>query len=400
MGIRKRGDKWLVTVESGLDELGVRRRICRAVDSEETAKRLLAKLQHEVYEGRHVQPSHETVPNFCLRYLEHHRPSVAPSTYLRQKSIIETHIVKPLRAVTLARFKPSVAVKWRETLFAAGLAPATVRKYCLFMSAAMDLAVRWELIAKNPMDGVELPSESAPPFHVYSAAEQAALLCAAAPSEGAKDGYHAGRSEGSLYVPLVTDLASGLRRGELLGLRVTDVDLASKRIHVRQALRKRSDGRYELGPCKTARSRRTIVLSESIADLLAKHISTRPDVRSDLLYLSLNGKPWTLDGFESSWRKVRSRAAAIMRADAKKLGDPHWEAAGDGIITGRFHDLRHTHATELLRAGVHIKVVAERLGDSELTVMRTYSHVLPDMQEAAAAAIEPMMRGLLPQVQR
>ncbi len=63
----------------------------------------------------------------------------------------------------------------------------------------------------------------------------------------------------------------------------------------------------------------------------------------------------------------------------------------------RFHDLRHTHATELLRAGVHIKVVAERLGDSEVTVMKTYSHVLPDMQETAAAAIEPMMRGLLPQ---
>ena len=66
-----------------------------------------------------------------------------------------------------------------------------------------------------------------------------------------------------------------------------------------------------------------------------------------------------------------------------------------GFSSGRFHDLRHTHATELLRAGVHIKVVAERLGDNETTIMRTYSHVLPDMQETAAAAIEPMLRGLL-----
>jgi len=83
--------------------------------------------------------------------------------------------------------------------------------------------------------------------------------------------------------------------------------------------------------------------------------------------------------------------------DAEELHDPFAEQAGDELAVARFHDLRHTHATELLRAGVHSKIVAERLGDSEATVMRTYSHVLPDMQETAAAAIEPMPRGLLPQ---
>ena len=87
-----------------------------------------------------------------------------------------------------------------------------------------------------------------------------------------------------------------------------------------------------------------------------------------------------------------------MVRDAEELHDPFAEHAGDELAAARFHDLRHTHATELLRAGVHIKVVAERLGDSETTMMRTYSHVLPDMQETAAAAIEPMLRGLLPQV--
>ena len=114
-----------------------------------------------------------------------------------------------------------------------------------------------------------------------------------------------------------------------------------------------------------------------------------------MLFLILEGRPFTLGGFESSWHKVRARAAAIMRRDAAELHDPFAEHAGDEIAAARFHDLRHTHATELLRAGVHIKIVAERLGDRETTVMRTYSHVLPDMQETAAAAIEPMLRGLL-----
>ncbi len=68
MGIRKRGDKWLVTAKSGRDEFGMRRRVCRTVDSEEEAKRLDAKLQNDVYEGRHVKPSGESVPGFCQRY--------------------------------------------------------------------------------------------------------------------------------------------------------------------------------------------------------------------------------------------------------------------------------------------------------------------------------------------
>ena len=80
MGIRKRGDKWLVTVELGNDELGVRRRAHATADTEEEAKRLEAKLQHDVYEGNHLKPSHETVASFCTRYLEDHSSSIAPST--------------------------------------------------------------------------------------------------------------------------------------------------------------------------------------------------------------------------------------------------------------------------------------------------------------------------------
>jgi integrase len=159
---------------------------------------------------------------------------------------------------------------------------------------------------------------------------------------------------------------------------------------VRQALR-----REGIGPCKTARSRRTIVLPRSVTDLLAAYVAKRPRVRSDLLVLSLSAKPYKPDGFESCWRKVRERAAAAMVADAIEMHDPFAAEAGDGLRRGRFHDLRHTHATELLRAGVHIKVVAERLGDSEATVMRVYSHILPDMQQTAADALEPMMQGLI-----
>lgn len=396
MGIRKRGDKWLVTAESARDEFGVRRRVCRTVDSEDEAKRLEAKLQHAVYEGRHVKPSGESVPDFCQRYLDG-RDKLAPATRSRYEGYLK-HVRADLASVTLARFTPRVAASWKKKQLESGeLSSSTVRKHLIFVSAAMNLAVAWRLIAENPLQHVELPDEEPPPFHVYTPSEQAALLSAAAPGDGDPRGNHAGRSDGALYVPVALDLATGLRRGELLGLRLTDVDLARSRIHVRQALRKERDGSSVIGPCKTRRSRRTVVLPESVTELLAGYASQRPRTRSKIFFLSLAGTPYTLDGFESSWSKVRARAAAIMARGAEELYDPLAEHAGEDLAVARLHDLRHTHATELLRAGVYIKIVAERLGDSEATVMKTYSHVLPDMQETAAAAIEPMMRGLLPQ---
>lgn len=395
MGIRKRGDKWLVTAESGRDEFGMRRRVCRTVDSEEEAKRLDAKLQHDVYEGRHVKPSGESVPDFCQRYLDS-RDRLAPATRARYEGFLK-HVRDDLASVSLARFSAKVAVSWKKKQLESGLSPSTVRKHLVFVGAAMNLAVTWKLIAENPLQHVELPDEEPSPFHVYTPSEQAALISAAAPGDGDPEGNHKGRSDGALFVPVALDLGTGLRRGELLGLRVTDVDLARSRIHVRQALRKEANRVSEIGPCKTKRSRRTVVLPESLTALLAGYAAQRPRTRSQTFFLSLSGKPYTLDGFESSWARVRARAAAILVRDAEQLHDPFAEHAGDELAVARFHDLRHTHATELLRAGVHIKVVAERLGDSETTVMKTYSHVLPDMQETAAAAIEPMLRGLLPE---
>ena len=395
MGIRKRGDKWLVTAEAGRDDLGVRRHITRTVDTEDEATRLFVKPQNAVYEGKHIQPSHESVASFVRRYLDDHEGSVAGSTFGRYEALYVKHVVRDLDRISLAKFTPQVAARGKKQLLGDGLAPATVHKLMTLAKAAMSLAVAWHLIAENPLAAVEMPEIRSPPFHIYTPSEQAALLSAAAPAEGDPAGHHAGRSEGSLFVPIALDLATGMRRGELLGLELGDFDESSGRINVHQALTRSKDGSEVMGPCKTDRSRRSIALPDSVSARLAEYVRKRSRVRTRRLLLNLDSRPFTSQGFASSWAKVRARAAGIMARDAQQLHDPFAEHAGDALARARFHDLRHTHATELLRAGIHIKVVAERLGDSELTVMRTYSHVLPDMQESAAAAIEPMLRGLL-----
>ena len=112
MSIRKRGDKWLVTAEGGVDESGVRRRVGRTVASEDEAKRLDAKLQHEIYEGRHIQPSSESVAAFCQRSLDG-RDRVAPATRSRYQNYLK-HVRRDLRAVRLSRFTPRVAASWKK----------------------------------------------------------------------------------------------------------------------------------------------------------------------------------------------------------------------------------------------------------------------------------------------
>ncbi len=161
MGIRKRGDKWLVTAESGRDEFGIRRRVCRSVDTEEEAKRLDAKLQHDFYEGRHIQPSSESVAAFCQRYLDG-RDRIAPATRSRYQDYLK-HVKRDLGAVPLSRFTPKVAASWKKKQLASGLSASTVRKHLVFVKAAMEAAVAQRLIAENPLRHVELPDTNRPP---------------------------------------------------------------------------------------------------------------------------------------------------------------------------------------------------------------------------------------------
>ena len=175
------------------------------------------------------------------------------------------------------------------------------------------------------------------------------------------------------YVLFYTALYTGMRLGELLGLRWCDVDLDMASLSVVQTLYKRS-GVYKMVEPKSSKSRRRIALSPSLS-LLLRDYKDEQNVRgilfgeslvdSDLVFCHPDGKP--LDQ-----RVVSHTFAKVL----KKAGLPHI----------RFHDLRHTHATLLLKAGIHPKIVSERLGHANIGItLDTYSHVLPGLQEKMVA---------------
>lgn len=181
----------------------------------------------------------------------------------------------------------------------------------------------------------------------------------------------------ALYVLAVT---TGMRQGELLGLRWQDVDLAAGRLVVRRALQRQNAAGLVFVEPRTARSRRTILLSQRATAALRDHRSRQLEQRllagsawqdQDLLFCNGSGGP-----LDPSWQP------ATFYAELRRLGLP----------AIRFHDLRHTAATLLLGRGVHPKVVSEMLGHATITLtLDTYSHLVPALHAEAAAAMDDLL---------
>ena len=168
-----------------------------------------------------------------------------------------------------------------------------------------------------------------------------------------------------------------MRRGELLGLRWCDVDLPLATISVTRSLQRLDGGEFSIREPKSARSRRLIPLPPSLAILLRRHKEREEQSKEllgmtvapmDLVFAHLVGSPLDPSTVSHKFSKVVRKA---------------------GIQNVRFHDLRHAHASLMLRTGASPKVISERLGHSSIAItMDIYSHVMPGLQEEAAIRFE------------
>jgi integrase len=245
-----------------------------------------------------------------------------------------------------------------------GLSARTVRYMHTILNRAFSDAVRAGHLVVNPGAAADPPSpraSRAPVFPVWSPAELARFL------ESAKHDPH--------YVAFHVAAATGLRRGELLGLRWCDIDDVARQLHVVQTVVEVAH-EARISPPKTERSRRLVALDARTCELLAQHRKTIESHVTNLddhslVFCTERGDPIHPALFSYYFQR-RVRLAGVHRI--------------------RLHDLRHTHATLALRAGIHPKVVSERLGHSTVTItLDTYSHVLPSMQRRAAEAVAALV---------
>ncbi|CAA9332199.1 MAG: Phage integrase, site-specific tyrosine recombinase, partial [uncultured Chloroflexia bacterium] len=238
-----------------------------------------------------------------------------------------------------------------------GLTPRTVINTHRVLSSAVKQAVKWRMLSQNVCQYVDLPKSQPQEMHALSESESERFL------EAAKGDR--------CCVLFAVMLSTGLRPGEALALMWKDFDPMKGTITVQRATESLK-GRTTFKPPKTPKSRRSIKLPEYLVKLLLEHEGVSP-ISSVLMFPSTKG---TL----LNERNVVLRHFKPLLAVA---GLPH---------SVRLYDLRHTHATLLLKAGVHIKIVSERLGHSSIALTAdTYSHVLPGMQDEAASKLNAML---------
>lgn len=367
--IVKRGPKsWAAVVYIGKDPTtGKDRQKWYTHKTEGEAEAHLTTLLGQLNGGGTIPDTKLRVGEFLDQWLEKYAVgAVGPTTLRSYQDTIKKHLKPKLGSVPLVRLSPITiqeyfSEKLKETRSKTnkeGLSPATVQRHAMILHEALSHAVKWGYLVRNPADMVDPPARKETEMKVWDEKQVQSFLEKAKASP-----YY------RLYLAAIT---TGMRQGELLGLRWSDVDLSRSVARVQQTFY-RLAGKQLFKEPKTKKSRRSIDLSPMLVDELLALREDQNDHRRlfgdqyedrGLIFCQVNGKPL--------------HAQNITRRDFRKTMS---EAKVPRI---RFHDLRHCHASLMLSCGTHLKVVQERLGHTSIrTTADIYSHVLPGIQRQA-----------------
>jgi len=294
------------------------------------------------------------------------QPSVRPWTYKGYEVLVRVHIVPELGNVALDKLTPQHVQALMNRKLGAGVAPKTVQYMRGVLRTALEQALRWGLVSRNVAALVDGPRVERSVRAVLDA-DMARVLVEAARADRL----------GALYV---VALALGLRQGEALGLRWSDVDFGGGLLHVRHQLQ-RVSGSAELVPPKTARSRRTLPMPGLVVEALRAHETRQAEERaqagrwhdSGFVFTSVIGTPLDGPNVTKAFQRFLERC---------------------GLPRMRFHDLRHSCATLLLARGdVSHRMVMELLGHSQIALtMNTYTQVLPELKQQTARGMDAILQ--------
>jgi len=369
-GIKKRGpNSWLVSLFTGFDIRGKRKDFTRTVrGTRKEAEQALNKIVREHDQGSLIDNPSMTLDDFFAKWLESSsRLRNSQRTADGHESVYNRYFRNAIGTKKLEKLQALDIQAVYSELLRRGLDPQTVKHCHAVIRCALNQAVRWQLLARNPALLAETPTVHRKERRVLNAVETKQFIdeCRKIP------------------IGLVFEFAilTGMRPEEYLAVKWADLDFAAKTIQVNRALVHHKG--WSFRKPKTSRSRRTIILPPSLMHQLTLHKETQTFQmlkaanlweKNDLIFCSEFGTPLSVPNL--TYRYFR----------------PILERAGLPQI--RVYDLRHTHATLLLSANENPKVVSERLGHSTIVLtMDTYSHVLPTMQQAATDKLEAMIFG-------
>lgn len=369
-GIYKRAEdeRWVGSLSLGYEGGKRKRRYVYGKTRREVQEKLSA-LRRAHDDGLPVAPEKLTLGAYLQQWVENSaRPTIRPKTYASYAQLIRLYLAPDLGHIPLAKLTPSDVQAWVNKRLAGGLSPRTVQYAHAVLRRALGQAQKWSMVPRNVATLVSPPRIRRPEAK-FLTPEQARVLL---------ESIHGDRLEG-LYT---LSMLLGLRPGEALGLQWSAVDLEAGTLVVRVALH-RVAGRLQIDELKTDRSRRSIPLPGVAQAALKAHRTRQLEERlkagelweeHGLVFTTATGKPMAEEVVARAFHRALKRA---------------------GLPDMRFYDLRHTCASLLLAQGVHMRVVMEILGHSQIAVtMNTYSHVTAQLERHAANQLDALfMRG-------
>jgi integrase len=308
--------------------------------------------------GTFVEPQKMPLSEYLKQWLDDCvKPNLAPRTYQLYSYMSNLHINPSIGSVPISDLKPQHLQKLYSKKIESGLSPRTVQLIHVTLHKSLDNAVKTGLLVRNVAELVDVPKAQRPEMHIMNEKDLNVFLALIAKSE---------------YYPLFyCYVFTGVRRSELLAVKWADVDLLGMLLSISHKT-------------KTQTSRRMIDLSPSTCIVLREHRDSEDKIRAslklektkdnDFVFSHLDGSPFLPNTITHVWLKLSRRC---------------------GLKGFRLHDIRHSHASILLKDGVNIKVIQERLGHANIsTTLNIYAHVMPGQQKIAAAKFDKM---LLPQ---
>lgn len=365
--VRKRGTKWAIVFDFGVSLEGKRKqKWVSGFSTKKEAESALTKALTDVNNGEYTSPSTQTVNEFFHNWAIDKQAQVRQSTWRSYKWTIDYHILPNIGKLTLKDLKPETVQKMyskirnqtRQDGKSDTLSERSILHVHLILKNALDRAVRWGLISRNPCDLVEAPRPRKVEMTIWTMDQVRQFL-----KESEREPQ---------YIVFLLLLTTGMRIGEVLGLRWRDILFEERKITVRQQISFVKGG-YVVQEPKTRASKRSIPIPNEVIQALIKHKLSQ-DIRknffgeeyamqADLVCCTDKGTPYYHGNLNAKWAKIIQRA---------------------GLTRIRIHDARHTHASLLLQQGANPKIVQERLGHANIGItLDTYTHLLPGIQEQA-----------------
>jgi integrase len=373
---RGKGKTWYAIMSVRDPVTGKRKLKWHALDPLKTktkreAQAECGRLIGELKSGAYVDPSKLTVSELLTKWLAHIKPNVSPRSHERYEQLALKNICPLLGGMQAAALRPvhiseayAKAIESGRRDGKGGLSPRTVHHMHRVLYQALKQAERWQMIVRNPaalLEKKDRPKIERAPVATIDVEKTVTIIDTARRQR--------------LFIPIILGVMCGLRRGEITALRWRMVDLAKAQLAVVASTEQTDAGAVREKEAKSGKAR-TVALPRLVVEELRRwkleqvqeflKLGTRPD---DSLHVVTQA-----DGTPLRPRSLTHSVSAFLKTHDARM---------------TLHKLRHSHASHLLQSNIHPKVVQERFGHSSIAItMDIYSHLMPNLQEGAASAVD------------